>query len=130
MSYLTVWCKKTFKFTIGQIIDGISGIADFIFAPLNALVDAIINAIPIPDFPFPGLPRIDFELPSLDLPNLPALQVPPPFDKIVPLDLSKLLDGINIGNFDVDFVINVIGPAFVSTKILFFILSNQHFFNF
>jgi len=76
------------------------------------------------------LPSLDFKLPLPDFPNLPDLNVPAPFNQIVPIDLSDLLDEVKFGNLDFESVINVIKPAFVSTKIFSFILFNQHFSNF
>jgi len=82
------FCFKEFKFSIGQIIDGLQGVSDFIFAPLNIAADFAISLIPLPEFPLPQLPSIDFlDLPVLDLPGLPDFNLPPPLDKL-PLDLT------------------------------------------
>jgi hypothetical protein len=107
------WCTKTFSFTVGEIIDGIQGILDFIFAPFNALVDTIINAIPIPELPIPKLPNLDLIQLNLPiLPDLPDLNVPAPFDQLVPVDLTGLFNAVKFGSVDFDSVINVIRPAF------------------
>jgi hypothetical protein len=107
------WCTKTFSFTVAQIIDGIQGVLNFILAPFNLLVDTIINAIPIPEFPIPKLPNLDLIKLNLPvLPDLPDLNVPAPFDQLVPDDLTGLFNAVKFGRIDFDFVIDNIGQAF------------------
>ena len=48
---LPVFCKKTFSFTIDQVLKGISGVMDIIFYPINKATDFILASIPMPDIP-------------------------------------------------------------------------------
>jgi hypothetical protein len=85
--------------------------------PLNEAVDVIINAIPLPNLPFPELPDLDsIKLPIPNFPTLPNLTVPELFELLVPPDLSELLEDVKSGSLDFDSVINVTRLAFVSTK--------------
>merc|ERR1712085_157403 len=54
---LPVFCKKTFSFTIDQVLKGISGVMDIIFYPINKATDFILSNIPLPDIPLlPAFP--------------------------------------------------------------------------
>lgn len=86
------WCTRRFSFTIADIINGIAGVADFILKPFFDAAEAILEKLGLPvDLPIPGLPSLDINLPSLDLPALKDIEFPSPFDELVPDDLSNLL---------------------------------------
>ena len=52
-----VFCKKTFSFTVNQVLNGISGAMDYIFYPINKATDELLKAIPLPDIPLlPAFP--------------------------------------------------------------------------
>ena len=99
---LPKWCTKHFQFTVGQIIDGIQGVMDFVMAPLNALmnevIDGVLNAIGVDlnALPFPGLDipfqKIHFgiDLPRLALPNLIDVSLFPDYDILDDIRLPSL----------------------------------------
>ena len=52
-----VFCKRKFSFTVNQVLNGISGVMDIIFYPINKATDALLSAIPLPDIPLlPAFP--------------------------------------------------------------------------
>ena len=53
---IPTFCMKTFSYIVGDVLNGIQGVMDFIFAPLNLAVDEILNAIPLPNNSYPGIP--------------------------------------------------------------------------
>jgi len=56
------FCKKTFSFTVNQVLNGISGVMDYIFYPINKATDELLKAIPLPKIPLlPDFPvNFDF----------------------------------------------------------------------
>jgi len=58
------FCKKQFSFTVNQVLNGISGVMDIIFYPINMATDALLKAIPLP--PVPLLPEFPVNFDFLD----------------------------------------------------------------
>lgn len=59
------FCRKKFSFTINEVLNGISGVMDIVFYPINKAVDELLKAIPIP--PIPLLPDFPIDLKAFDL---------------------------------------------------------------
>ena len=111
------FCFKTFSFTVGDVLNGIQGVMDIIFAPLNLAVDAILNALPKINIPIPGLP-INFNdlerlmrLPDLsgmfDLPNLSLGCLGDLADQ----DFTPLVRVVQKGEIDYEFVKDVLSAS-------------------
>ena len=116
--YLPRWCSIGASFTIGEIVDGITGVLDILFKPLIFLMEQAIKLLGI-DFGSFGIPGIDISfnglsLPSIDL-NLPSvdLNLPSPFPEISGLSID-FANAIDIGNFNASFLVPSIGkiPGF------------------
>ncbi len=58
-------CKKKFSFNVNQVLNGLSGVMDIIFYPINKAVDELLKAIPIP--PIPLLPPFPVDLGAFDI---------------------------------------------------------------
>ena len=77
---LPVFCTKRFSFTVNQVLNGISGVMDIIFWPINKAVDLLLKAIPMPTIPLlPAFPSNFDELEKMkaigdvwDSPKFPA----------------------------------------------------------
>jgi len=111
--YLPVWCKKFFSYTVGEILDGIQGVLDFVFKPLLLIVEGLLAAFKIDfsKFPIPGtsitIDQVFLSSPLEIAGEVADLNLPSPFKEIARVSVV-IADAIDGGSFDSNFILPVL----------------------